>query len=135
MKDLSNKKKDHPFKVPEDYFENLADRVQERINTEKSSKENKIFPVLKPYLWMAASILGIVFIAKIILTNAIPSEFRNPKISQTTVSVKDTPNVVLNTDSANSIWIMDALPDTSSDEIIEYLSDYDIDSETLLANL
>ncbi|RUT73171.1 hypothetical protein [Ancylomarina longa] len=135
MKDLSNKKKESPFKVPEDYFENLADLVQERIKTEKTSKEKKIIPMLKPYLWMAASIFGLVFIAKIILTNAVPSEFRNPKISQTEVSVKDTPNVVSNADSANSIWIKDALSDTSSDEIIEYLSDYDIDSETLLANL
>lgn len=132
MTNLSNMKNDQPFKVPEDYFENLSDRVQERITTEENPNK-KLIQVLKPYFWMAASIIGIVFIAKIVLTNSVSPDYKIQQLSQTESTAIDTQNRSTNLDELN--WFSDDSPEATSDEIIEYLSDFDIDSESLLANL
>lgn len=122
-------KKDQAFKVPEDYFENLSDRIQDKIELEENPKK-RVLQVLKPYIWMAASIIGIVLIAKIVLTNAIDPNYKIQQLSQTEASI-DTQNLIVNTDDAN--WFSEE--ELTSDEIITYLSDYDIETETLLANL
>ncbi|PCH71580.1 MAG: hypothetical protein COC06_01200 [Bacteroidales bacterium] len=132
MNNLSNMKNDQPFKVPEDYFENLSDRVQERITTEENPNK-RLLQVLKPYLWMAASIISIVFIAKIILTNSVPSEYKIQQLSQTENTSIDTQSTTTNPDELN--WFSDESMEATSDEIIEYLSDFDIETESLLANL
>lgn len=125
-------KNDQPFKVPEDYFENLSDRVQERITTEENPNK-RLLQVLKPYLWMAASIISIVFIAKIILTNSVPSEYKIQQLSQIENTSIDTQSTTTNPDELN--WFSDESMEATSDEIIEYLSDFDIETESLLANL
>ncbi|MBI9056431.1 MAG: hypothetical protein JEZ01_01540 [Labilibaculum sp.] len=123
-------KKDQPFKVPEDYFENLSDRIQEKIELEENPKK-RMLQVLKPYVWMAASIIGIVFIAKVVLTNSVDPNYKIQQYSQSEISI-DTQSVTVNTDELN--WFSDE-EELTSEEIIEYLSDYDIETETLLANL
>jgi LysM repeat protein len=123
-------KKDQPFKVPEDYFENLSDRIQEKIELEENPKK-RMLQVLKPYVWMAASIIGIVFIAKVVLTNSVDPNYKIQQYSQSEISI-DTQSVIVNTDDLN--WFSDE-EELTSEEIIEYLSDYDIETETLLANL
>ncbi|PKQ69140.1 hypothetical protein BZG01_02200 [Labilibaculum manganireducens] len=130
MNNLSNMKSDQPFRVPEDYFENLSDRVQERIITEENPNK-RLIQVLKPYFWMAASVVGILFIAKIVLINSVPSDYKIQQFSQTENTAVDTQSTSL--DELN--WFSDESSEATSDEIIEYLSDFDIDSESLLANL
>ncbi len=125
-------KNDLPFKVPEDYFENLSDRVQEKIKIEENPNQ-RILQVLKPYLWMAASVVAIVFVAKIVLINSVPSEYKLQQISQTESVSADTGIINTSLDELN--WFSDETPDATSDELIEYLSDFDLDSESLLANL
>ncbi|WP_461641684.1 hypothetical protein [Labilibaculum euxinus] len=130
MNNLLNMKNDQPFKVPEDYFENLSDRVQEKIITEENPNK-RLIQVLKPYFWMAASVVGILFIAKIVLINSVPSDYKIQQFSQTENTAVDTQSTSL--DELN--WFSDESSEATSDEIIEYLSDFDIDSESLLANL
>jgi len=125
-------KNDQPFKVPEDYFENLSDRIQERITTEENPGK-RLLQVFKPYLWMAASIIGVLFIAKIILTNSVPFEYKTQQFSQTEITSIDTQSTTTNPDELN--WFSDENMEATSDEIIEYLSDFDIETESLLANL
>ena len=129
MKNLSDMKKDHPFKVPEDYFENLSDRISERIEQEENPKEKNLVQMLKPYMWMAASIIGFVLVAKLILTTSVPSEYQNQQITQ----IEDTNTIQI--DENESDFFFDGMSETTSDEIIEYLSDYDIATDELLANL
>ncbi|MBN2595928.1 MAG: hypothetical protein JXR82_03990 [Marinifilaceae bacterium] len=130
MNNPSNMKNDQPFKVPVDYFENLSDRVQEKIITEEHPNK-RLLQVLKPYFWMAASVVGILFIAKIVLINSVPSDYKIQQLSQTENTAVDTQSTSL--DELN--WFSDESSEATSDEIIEYLSDFDIDSESLLANL
>ncbi|BAX79516.1 hypothetical protein ALGA_1130 [Labilibaculum antarcticum] len=132
MNNLSNMKNDQPFKVPEDYFENLSDRVQERITTEENPNK-RLLQVLKPYFWMAASIIGIVFIAKIVLTTSVSNDYKIQQISQTESTAIDTQKTSTGLNELD--WFSDETTEATSDEIIEYLSDFDIDSESLLANL
>lgn len=122
-------KKDQAFKVPENYFENLSNRISERIQQEENPKEKNLIQILKPYMWMAASIAGLVLVAKLVLTTSVPSDFRNQQITQT----NDTN--AINQDNIESEFFFDNLSETTSDEIIEYLSDYDIETDELLANL
>lgn len=132
MKNLSNMKKNDAFKVPDNYFENLSDKVQNKIEQEESEKP-KLIQLLKPYIWMAASIVVMVFIARIVLTNAVPEDYKIQKLSQTETTVSDTQSIITSLDDID--WFSDDSEDITSDELIEYLSDFDIETETLLANL
>lgn len=122
-------KKNKPFKVPNDYFENLNDRVQERIEKEENPIKQGVFQLVKPYLWMAASIIGMALIIKVIITNSVPTDYQNPKISQ----IEDT-STINNTEMEYDLFF-DNMSETTSDEIIEYLTDYDLETDDLLANL
>ncbi len=60
---LSGIKKDPPFRVPENYFEDLPARLQSRIaqlDDTKKEKPNTIVRILKPALGLAAS-FAIIF--------------------------------------------------------------------------
>lgn len=111
-------KNSNPFKVPENYFDNLNDRVQERITQENSPEKVTWMQTLKPYMWLAACAVGIMFFAKIVFTTSISSDYKIQPANQITavqnISNKDT---------------------LSSDEIIEYLTDKNIDDDILLASL
>ncbi len=134
MSKLSNMKKDQPFKVPEDYFETLSDRIEERVEKEENPIKEGVLHVLKPYMWMAASVIGMALIVKVIITNSVPEGFENYKISKVN-TVSDTPSTVTPIIDTDYEWTSDDMSDITTDEIIEYLSDYNIETETLLANL
>ncbi|WP_421918178.1 hypothetical protein [Marinifilum sp.] len=129
MNNLSDMKKDQAFKVPENYFEDLSDRINKRIKQEENPKKRNLVQLLKPYMWMAASVIGFVLVAKLILTTVVPTEYQNPQISQ----IEDTSSI--NTENIDSDLFFDGMPEPTTDEIIEYLSDYDITTDDLLANL
>jgi hypothetical protein len=47
-----------PYKVPESYFDELPGKIQQRIREQQSeSQPRMLWPVLKPYLTMAAMLL------------------------------------------------------------------------------
>ncbi len=83
-------RKNNPFRVPDDYFESLADRTMEAIRKEEAGKENgnetgSHFTVkdsvqagktavrtgrtirLKPFLALAAAIVGFAILATVVL--------------------------------------------------------------------
>jgi hypothetical protein len=50
--------KKFPYKVPESYFDELPGKIQQRIREQQSeSQPHILWPVLKPYLTMAAMLL------------------------------------------------------------------------------
>lgn len=55
--------RDNPFRVPENYFENFAERLNVRITKEQEVSEKKsLYIILKPFLMMAASFALIVLV-------------------------------------------------------------------------
>ncbi len=58
---LNEISKKSPFKVPDNYFEDFASRMQETI-----AEENKVVPMfqrLRPYLYVAASVVVILTVS------------------------------------------------------------------------
>ena len=129
MNNLSDMKKNSPFKVPKNYFGNVSDRVMEKIEKEDAPSNKNIIMVLKPYMWMAASIIGLVLFVKLIITSSVPSEFRNQQLTQ----IEDTNSTII--DIAEPELYFDNMSEITSDEIIEYLSNYELETDDLLANL
>lgn len=59
---LSKMKKEHPFGVPDHYFDDFSARLQTKLETEKSvlpKPKNKVIRLLKPAIGLAASFLVI----------------------------------------------------------------------------
>lgn len=55
--ELSKIKKENPFRVPENYFEDFSARLQERLEVEKMGvpvKQNRVIQFLKPAIGLAA---------------------------------------------------------------------------------
>jgi hypothetical protein len=61
MKKLDDIPKENNFKVPENYFENLENKIAERIESEKPTKRISPFDIFKPYMYMAASVIVLTF--------------------------------------------------------------------------
>ena len=55
---LNKIKKEQPFKVPDGYFEDFTNRLNEKIHIQSKTAYVKIFTSLKPY--MAAAVLLII---------------------------------------------------------------------------
>tara|TARA_R110001583_G_scaffold15005_5_gene62170 strand:- start:2705 stop:3109 length:405 start_codon:yes stop_codon:yes gene_type:complete len=133
-------KKDNPYKVPENYFENLGAQIQNKIKQEEGQFEQveekiSLIVQLKPYMWMAASIFVLVFAARIILSNSISPEFKIASFGNEEIQA------IAQVDSAESstneidLEFFDELSEATAEDIIDYLSDSDIDTDILLANL
>jgi len=133
-------KKDNPYKVPENYFDNLGAQIQNKIKQEEGQFEHvegklPLIVQLKPYMWMAASIFVLVFAARIILSNSISPEFKIASFGNEEIQA------IAQVDSAESstneidLEFFEDLSEATSEDIINYLSDSDIDTEILLANL
>ena len=133
-------KKDNPYKVPENYFDNLGAQIQEKIKQEENKFEQveekrSLLVQLKPYMWMAASIFVLVFAARIILSNSISPEYKIASFGNENIQVIAQVDSAEATSNEIDLEFFDDLQDATSDDIIDYLSDSDIDTDILLANL
>lgn len=71
---FGNPKKEHPFRVPEGYFETFADRLKARIEEdEQPNKKRSLFIYIKPVLMMAASFLLVILLISVPYKKFIPS--------------------------------------------------------------
>ena len=133
-------KKDNPYKVPKNYFDNLGAQIQNKIKQEEGQFEpieekTSLIIQLRPYLWMVASVFVLVFAARIILTSSISPEYKIASFGNEEVQA------IAQVDSSETgtndidLEFFDDLSEVTSDDIINYLSDSDIDTEILLANL
>ena len=133
-------KKDNPYKVPKNYFDNLGAQIQNKIKQEEGQFEQieektSLIIQLRPYLWMVASVFVLVFAARIILTSSISPEYKIASFGNEEVQA------IAQVDSSETgtneidLEFFDDLSEVTSDDIINYLSDSDIDTDILLANL
>ena len=133
-------KKDNPYKVPENYFDNLGAQIQNKIKQEEGKFEQveekiPLIIQLKPYMWMAASIFVLVFAARIILSNSISPEYKIASFGTEEIQAIAQVDSAEATSNEIDLEFFDDLQDATSDDIIDYLSDSDIDTDILLANL
>ncbi|MCZ4696434.1 hypothetical protein DWB61_17350 [Ancylomarina euxinus] len=133
-------KNDNPYKVPENYFDNLGAQIQEKIKQEENKFEQveekrSLLVQLKPYMWMAASIFVLVFAARIILSVSISPEYKIASFGNEALQANAHVDSVEAANNEVDAQFFDDLKDATSDDIIDYLSDSDIDTDILLANL
>lgn len=125
-KDKLKEKK--PFRVPDDYFDNLTDRIIENVEKKENEEKVKMLPLMKSFLWMAASFLFILTIGKIIVPYfSDPSQ----KLSGDVVAQSGVVDTVVEED----IFDFSGDFEPSVEDIVEYLSEEGVDGELLLAEL
>jgi len=121
-------KKEESFKIPEGYFNDFTDRIMDNIEKEnKKTSLKDIKPMFKTVFWLAASFVIVFGMGKLVFSLAVdPSQ----KIQNTNQSVYV--DNVKQTESTD--YFFDDI-DMSDEEIIDYLSEQDINQEKLVANL
>lgn len=68
MAELNDKhKKQNPFKVPEGYFEKLDARIIENVGHSEKKEKVKIIPIVKSFMWLAASFIFIISIGRLVV--------------------------------------------------------------------
>ena len=133
-------KKDNPYKVPENYFDNLGAQIKDKIKQEEGQFEQveekiPLIVQLKPYMWMAASIFVLVFAARIILSSSISPEYKIISFGNEETQVIAQVDSAEATSTEIDMEFFDDLSEATAEDIIDYLSDSDIDTDILLANL
>ena len=89
-------KKEHPFRVPDGYFETFADRLKARIEEdEQPNKKRSLFIYIKPALMMAASFILVMLLVSVPIKKFFPG---NGYFSQQQ----------LNIDSVDSVGVVPA---------------------------
>ncbi|RRD77375.1 hypothetical protein [Tannerella forsythia] len=64
---IEEEKKKNPFRVPEGYMEGLTDQIMARLPERPQQKETKVVSMadkMRPWLYLAASFIGLLIIFK-----------------------------------------------------------------------
>jgi hypothetical protein len=137
---LSKLKKDNPFSVPKNYFDDFPARLQMKMNEEKigaDKQENKIIRFLKPALGLAAAFALVFMLAYWPMKTFTEKQLANNNYVEEEINDILYANMVEGID-VNSFYAL--LDDTngayelSDDDLANfvntYSSDYEIFSET-----
>lgn len=129
MSELKDKLRNKaPFRAPEGYFDNLADRIIETVEHEDKKEKVRMLPMMKSFLWMAASFLFIFTLGRMLVPY-----FSDPSERLTNNVVVE--NSVVDTSIQESTFDFTADFEPSVEDIIEYLSEEGLDGELLVAEL
>ena len=138
--ELSKIKKENPFRVPENYFEDFSARLQIKLEAEKggtSKNQSRIIQFLKPAIGLAAGFALIFMLAYWPLTTFTPNEQAKNISTETDESEMFFASLVEGMDE-NSFYAMLDEPTVSvqltDDDLANYVktnsSEYEIYSET-----
>jgi len=123
----SNKRK-VPFKMPEGYFNDLSSRVMDKIEEDEKPAKKSIVPMFKTFMWLAATFVLVFGVGRVIVPLVIDPSQKLQHESATQVVVND------NVSASDFVDDIDEL-DLSDEDIIEYLSDQNIDNDFLISEL
>lgn len=129
------------FKVPENYFEDFTAELMSKL-TQARDRRN-IFNIIRPHLMLAASMIFIVVVSYTALRLLLPdvegdkeiyniaelTEYLSLEVDQLTIleSIDQTETEALSDSYYNDLF--------SDEEIIDYLSEEDINQNDLIENL
>lgn len=136
---LSELRKENSFSVPEDYFDNFQQRLQARIQTEKTGSVRKRNSA-KVYRLAWVSAVAAVFIIALFIGRNIIGIRSNPPLSQEEISLAFTDEIYdLDefelTENIDEIMYDKDLDEEYSDDIILYLLDEDIEIDKIVNEL
>jgi hypothetical protein len=142
ISELSKIKKETPFGVPENYFDDFAARLQMKLDAEKtvvSLPKNQFIKYIKPVLGMAASFALIFMLVYWPIKTFTPKQVAdtNSMNNETNVSDLEYRNMVEGIDESSFLALLEepvSSVNFSDEEIVSYLqtnsSDYEIYAET-----
>jgi hypothetical protein len=141
MEKLKNHKQKNPFKVPEDYFALLNERIIANCETEAAVNKPGIIKMLRPLVTLAAIISGAALITFAIVQSVAPS--KSDTLLLSTTASADLSELIY--ESIDIYMIETALHETadsdplsssfSKEEIIEYLLAGDVDFSLIYEHL
>ena len=126
MKNIEEIAGGNPFKVPENYFEDVSRKIiAATAGEEKEYRKNGLFLKLRPYLAAAASVAVLVAISflAVRLYRSSDKTMAFPEISMEGLSESYFNDVDLITleEAAGPLLFSEDLPDIGSNEIVDYL--------------
>lgn len=132
MKDLKEIADKNPFKVPDNYFEEVNSRIISTASAiEPATKSGGLMRRMRPLLAVAASLALLILLSYTVYKIFIPSE-KNMLLSE--ISLSEFSDSYLNDidiltleEGFNPAASFDRLPEISNSEIIDYLLVEDID--------
>ena len=133
---LSRIKKDHPFEVPDHYFEDFRAGLQEKIQSHKKDNFNRGYAVtLKPYL-VAAVIVVVALVGGNVIFQRVSSGNSDVRFQQEISQVIEqelysiSEEIILEVMEVGTADENLPVP-TVSDEMIDYLLNADVEEELL----
>ena len=134
---LSKIKKENPFKVPDNYFDDFSARLQIKLDAETGKRKNKIIQFIKPALGLAAGFALIFMLAYWPLTTFTKKQLAKNSSEEIETSEMLYASMVEGIDENSFYALLDDPNGTEqfNDEdlanfVNTYSSDYEIFSET-----
>jgi hypothetical protein len=139
--ELSKIKKETPFRVPDNYFEDFSARLQMKLDAEKTEapkKQTRVIQILKPALTMAAGFALLFTLAYWPLKLITPNQQANNETIEVDINDMLYANMVEGIDQNSFYALLDEPANQTqlSDEDLAVIvnsnsSEYDIYSETI----
>ncbi len=130
--------KDFPFKVPEGYFDQFAERLQARMQDEKErSWTSRTYQLIRPQLAIAAIIIGIMAISYTGIRIMLNERTTEPSMMEIAYALDNylydiNDDLLINTILDEDIEIEWINGGYESDDIMDYLIEEEIDYTNLV---
>ena len=124
--ELSKLKREYPFGVPDNYFDDFSSRLQINLEAEKKAipkKENRIIQFLKPAIGLAAGFAIIILLVNWPLKSHLPEQVVNNNNAETEFNNEEYLSLVESIDE-NSFYALLDEPATSVEFSDEDLMNY-----------
>jgi len=130
---ISDIGKQQPFKVPDNYFKDLPERIMERC--EKKEQKRSVVQIIKPTISLAAMFIGVALIAYLAI-QVIDQPDGETTYQQEDIAEAEYYNQNELMEDINSGESKQLKQDSEqTDQYIEYLLNEDIDYTTLINEL
>jgi hypothetical protein len=115
-----------PFKVPENYFEEVNRKIISATAGEEAESGKKgLIKRLRPYLAVAASVAVLVLISYLAVRVFMPSDDAEPipeiSMQEFSESYLDDIDILLLEENAGYLLFSEEIPEVSNSEIVNYL--------------
>ena len=140
--ELPKMKKEHPFNVPEHYFDDFSARLQSKLETKKKvlpKPGGRVIRLLKPAIGLAASFLLVVLLVYWPIKSFLPGYLvKNNDTETTTVEDEDPYRAIIESIDENTFFAILEEPaqeaSFNDEELMNYISsnmsEYEIYLET-----
>ncbi len=138
--DLNKINKELPFRVPENYFEELPEKIQARCKETEQTEQsgNSLINILKPAFSLAAMFIGVALLAFFAVNIISDSGQKQTSLSEDIAKINYEDQYSSEEEMIKAIQEQqknNEINNEKADEYIDYLLEDDIDYGTLIKEL